>query len=156
MTTDHTYRAQVQWQLAPGESFTAQRYSRRHTLRFDGGAQVLGSAAPSNVPLPWSDPAGVDPEEAFVASLAACHMLWFLHLAARAGHTVTHYEDDACGTMARDANGKLWLSDVVLRPRTAFDGEAPDAAALAALHHRAHEECFIANSVRTHVRIEAT
>ncbi len=148
------HTALLQWQRQPHEAFTDQRYSRRHTLRFDGGAVLAASSSPSVVPLPMSDAAAVDPEELFVASLSSCHMLWFLSLAAARGHVVDAYEDEALGLMARNAAGRLAMTVVTLRPRVAFVGQAPDAAALAALHHAAHEACFIANSVHTEVRCE--
>ncbi len=149
------HRAQIEWRRQPAEAFTDQRYSRLHTLRFDGGTELAASASPSVVPLPWSHASAVDPEELFVASLASCHMLWFLSLAAGEGWRVDRYEDDAVGTMGRDGRGRVAVTAVTLRPRVAFFGErAPDAAALAALHARAHEACFIANSVRAEVRIE--
>jgi organic hydroperoxide reductase OsmC/OhrA len=152
----HEYRATVLWQRREGEDFIRQRYSRAHVLRFDGGAEVPGSSAPSSVPLPWSDAAAVDPEEMLVASLSSCHMLWFLSLAAKAGFAVTRYEDDALGVMTLNGQGKLWVSAVTLRPAVSFDGERrPTTAEIYALHHRAHEECFIANSVRTEVRVES-
>lgn len=147
--------ALVRWQRGNDE-FTRGRYSRRHEWRFDGGAVVTASAAPSNVRAPWSDPSAVDPEEAFVAAIASCHMLWFLGLAAKSGFVVESYEDDAIGSMNRIANGHEAITDVVLRPRIVFGGERkPDAAEVAALHERAHEHCYIANSVRSTVRIEA-
>ncbi len=150
------YTAQVEWQAQPGEDFTRQRYSRRHMLRFDGGVAFAGSSAVSSVPLPWSDTAAVDPEELFVASLASCHMLWFLALAAKAGFTVQHYVDDAMGVMARNEQGRLAMTLVTLRPCVGFVGERqPSRAELDGLHHHAHEECFIANSVRAEVRVEA-
>jgi organic hydroperoxide reductase OsmC/OhrA len=152
----HEYRASVLWQRREGEDFTRQRYSRAHVLSFDGGMEVPGSASPSVVPLPWSDAAAVDPEEMFVASLSSCHMLWFLSLAAKAGFAVTRYEDDALGVMTPNAQDKLYVSTVTLRPAVSFDGaRLPTAAEIDALHHRAHEECFIANSVKTEVRVEA-
>ncbi len=148
-----TYTAEVLW--ARGEQpFLDQRYSRVHRLRFDGGVEVPGSASPHVVRAPMSDAAAVDPEESFVASLSACHMLWFLSIAARHGYRVDTYHDTAEGTMARNAAGKLAMTAVVLRPRVTFSGERlPDAATLAALHHEAHEECFIANSVLTAVSV---
>lgn len=149
------YVAQVRWQRQPQEAFTDQRYSRRHLLRFDGGAEVAASSSPHVVPLPLSDASAVDPEELFVAALASCHMLWFLSLAAQRGLRVERYEDDAVGTMARDAHGRIAMTRVVLRPAVAFGGERqPDGDTLAALHHEAHEKCFIANSVRTEVLCE--
>jgi organic hydroperoxide reductase OsmC/OhrA len=148
------YTAQLQWQRQEGAAFTDQRYSRRHTLRFDGGAVLPGSSSPSVVPLPFSDASAVDPEEMFVAALSSCHMLWFLSIAAGHGHVVDVYEDDAVGVMARDAQRKMAMTLVTLRPRVQFAGTPPDAAALAALHHEAHEQCFIASSVKTEVRVE--
>lgn len=149
------HSVQIEWQLGAQEDFTAQRYSRRHTLRFDGGVQLVASSSPSVVPLPWSDASGVDPEELFVAALASCHMLWFLSLAAAQGHTVQHYEDDAIGHLARNAEGRMAMTLVTLRPRVRFTGDhAPDDAALRALHHHAHEACFIASSVKTELRCE--
>jgi organic hydroperoxide reductase OsmC/OhrA len=150
-----TYTTQLQWQRGADESFTDQRYSRRHILRFDGGVVLPASSSPTVVPLPMSDAAAVDPEELFVASLASCHMLWFLSLAAARGHVVDGYDDDAVGVMARNAQGRLAMTCVTLRPRVRFAAAgAPDAAALAALHHAAHEACFIASSVKTEVRCE--
>ena len=149
------YTAALRWQRGAQEIFTDQRYSRRHTLHFDGGVVLPGSSSPSVVPLPMSDAAAVDPEELFVAALSSFHMLWFLSLAAARGHVVDVYEDDAIGVMARNAEGRLAMTVVTLRPRVAFAGHsAPDTAALAALHHAAHEACFIANSVKTEVRCE--
>jgi organic hydroperoxide reductase OsmC/OhrA len=148
------YTAQVLWERE-GADFARNRYSRRHRLRFDGGAEVLASSSPQVVPLPWSDPGGVDPEEAFVASLASCHMLWFLSLAAKAGYVVDRYSDDAQGVMARNAAGKTAMTQVTLRPHAVFAGDRrPDRGQLEALHHAAHEACFIANSVNTEVRCE--
>ncbi|HEY6917513.1 MAG TPA: OsmC family protein, partial [Allosphingosinicella sp.] len=121
---------------------------------FDGGAVVPGSSSPSVVPLPWSDPAGVDPEEALIASASACHMLWFLHLAKDAGYVVTRYRDEAEGVMGKDGEGRIAITRIVLRPEIAFDGAAPDAAALERLHHAAHEACFIANSLKSEIVVE--
>lgn len=154
----HDYRATVEWHgdAAPAD-FCAGRYRRRHVLRFDGGFEVAASAAASNVPLPWSDPAALDPEEAFVASIASCHLLWFLALAAKSRFIVAHYVDDAHGVMTPGAGGRLWVSRVTLRPATRFAGErVPTAEQLHALHHRAHQECFIANSVKTEIVCEPT
>jgi organic hydroperoxide reductase OsmC/OhrA len=147
--------SRLEWQRQPAEAFTDNRYSRRHLLRFDGGAVVPASSAPTSVPLPWSDAAAVDPEEMFVAALSSCHMLWFLSLAARAGFTVEHYTDDAVGTLARDARGRMSMTVVTLRPRVVFGAaRVPGADELSALHHQAHEHCYIANSVSTDVRVE--
>lgn len=151
----HEYGAEVLWQRAAHEAYTDQRYSRRHRLVFDGGTEVPGSSSPSVVPLPMSDAAAVDPEEAFVASLAACHMLWFLSIAAQQGFVVDRYRDAAVGTMTRNEAGKLWISTVTLRPDVAFGGaRQPTHAESLQMHHRAHEDCFIANSVKTEVRCE--
>ena len=147
-----TYFATILWQRN-GAAFTDQRYSRAHVMQFDGGAEVAGSSSPHAVPVPYSDAAAVDPEEAFVASLSSCHMLWFLHLAAKAGFVVERYEDRADGVMAKNAEGKLAMTLLTLRPRVDFAGEKrPERADIEALHHKAHEDCFIANSVKSEVR----
>lgn len=150
-----THTATTHWQRRSGEAFTDNRYARWHEWHFDGGALVPGSSAPSSVPLPYSDPAAVDPEEAFVAALSSCHLLWFLSLAATAGYVVEDYRDEASGTMVRNARGKVAFDQVTLRPRVRFAGPAPTTEEHEALHHRAHEECFIANSVSCEVRCEA-
>ena len=138
--------ATIEWSRGD-QAFADNRYSRAHDWRFDGGAVVRGSSAPTSVPLPMSDPAAVDPEEAFVAALSSCHMLFFLAFAARAGFVVDRYRDAAVGVLGRDDRGRTSMT-------VAFAGDAPDAEALADLHHRAHEACYIANSVRTGVRVE--
>lgn len=150
----HEYVATVAWERR-GAAFTDNRYSRAHDWRFDGGAVVRASASPSIVPPPGSDPSGVDPEEAFVASLSSCHMLWALSHAAKRGWVVDRYEDEASGTMGRNAEGRIAMLRVVLRPRITWGGAAPSASEIAALHEQAHHDCFIANSVRTDVAIEA-
>ena len=148
-----TYRATIDWRLEG--DFLARRYSRAHTLSFDGGVVVPGSASPHVVRLPFSREDAVDPEETFTASLSSCHMLWFLDLASRAGFVVTAYRDEAEGTLAKDGDGRMAMTRVVLRPRVEFGPEkTPTAAEVEALHHRAHEECFIANSVKTEVVVE--
>lgn len=150
------HTAVVAWERG-GAVFTDGRYSRGHRWEFDGGVSVPASASPHVVPLPRSVEEAVDPEEAFVAALASCHMLTFLSLAAKDGFVVESYRDEAAGALARDADGRLAMTEVVLSPRVAFaPGRRPTAAEHAALHHAAHEECFIANSVRTEVRCEAT
>lgn len=146
------YSAQVRWRRDESEDFTGNRYSRGHEWRFDGGAVVPASASPHIVPLPYSVETGVDPEEAFVAALSSCHMLFFLSLAGREGLTVDEYVDEAVGTMGPDELGRQYLERVVLRPRVRFaSGIEPARAVLERLHHGAHERCFIANSVRTEV-----
>jgi len=144
--------AEVAWR-SDGE-FTSGRYSRRHELRFDGGATVAGSPSPDVVPAPMSDPAGVDPEEMLVAAVASCHMLWFLDLARRAGLEIESYSDKAEGEMGRIGPGRLAIVKVTLRPEIAFAGDAPDQAALDALHRDAHERCFIANSLNSEIVVE--
>lgn len=147
------YLATVRWERA-GAAFTDLHYSRGHTWTFDGGVTIPASASPHIVAPPWSDPAAVDPEEAFVAALASCHLLWFLSIAAEAGFVVDRYEDQARGVLARDHEGKLAMTEVTLHPAVTFSGRAPSAADLAELHERAHEACFIANSVKTVLRVE--
>jgi organic hydroperoxide reductase OsmC/OhrA len=152
--TGHEYLAQVHWTRGEAK-FLDQRYSRAHTWRFDGGIEVPASSSPSVVRVPMSVEAAVDPEEAFVASLASCHMLWFLHFAAQGRWCVDDYSDDATGVMGKNEAGRMAMLRVTLHPKVAFAGTPPDAAALAQLHHQAHEACFIANSVTTDVRIES-
>ncbi|MEP6966840.1 MAG: OsmC family protein [Pseudomonadota bacterium] len=145
------HRATVTWALDDGD-FLKRRYSRVHTLVFEGGLEVAGSPSPHIVPAPYSRADAVDPEAAFTASLSACHMLWFLDHAARAGFVVASYCDNAEGTLARNAAGKLAMTRVALRPKIAFFGDPrPTPQEIAALHHAAHADCFIANSVTTEV-----
>ena len=148
------YTATISW--ARGDApFTDNRYSRAHRWRFDGGVEVPASSSPQVVALPMSDAAAVDPEEAFVASLSSCHMLWFLHVAAQRGFVVDAYTDEASGVMAKNAAGKLAMTVVTLRPQARFAADhAPSEAQLHAMHHRAHEQCFIASSVLSEVRCE--
>lgn len=148
-----TYTATISWQRN-GEVFTDNRYSRRHEWRFDGGVTLAASSSPAVVPR-YSDASAVDPEEAFLASLSSCHMLTFLMLAAAKKFIVDSYVDEAVGTLAKNNRGKLAMTEVVLRPRVIFSGDyRPSSEGLEELHHRAHEECFIANSVITDVRCE--
>jgi organic hydroperoxide reductase OsmC/OhrA len=147
-----SHGATVEWSGGGGD-FLSGRYSRAHLWRFDGGAVVRASASPDVVPVPLSDPVGVDPEEALIASVSSCHMLWFLDFARRAGVEVLSYRDSAEGTMARDERGRVALTRIVLRPRIDFAAD-PSAAEIARLHHLAHENCFIANSLRTEVVVE--
>lgn len=148
------HSAEVLWQRDE-QSFVDGHYSRRHQLRFDGGLVVPGSASPLVVPAPHSDPAAVDPEEAFVASLSACHMLWFLSIAAKYGFRVDQYRDPAVGRMGRDADGRIAMTRVTLRPEVVFSGtRLPSPDEIRHMHHEAHEACFIANSVKTEVRCD--
>ena len=149
------HTATVVWERGDA-AFVDNRYSRRHVIRFDGGAELAGSSSPTVVRPPLSDPLAVDPEEMFIASLSSCHMLWFLSLAAKEKFRVDRYEDEAEGVMEKNAEGKLAMTRVTLRPRVAFSGEkVPSARELERLHHEAHEECFIASSVKADVRIES-
>jgi len=149
-----TYAATVAWKRGD-QAFTDGRYSRAHVWRFDGGVEVPGSASPHVVKPPLSDPSAVDPEEAFIASLASCHMLFFIDFARRAGFVVDAYEDEAEGVLAKDAAGKMAMTVVTLRPKVAFSGDKrPTEAEIDDLHHRSHEACFIASSVKSEVRVE--
>ena len=148
----HRYTATTSWSRE-GAPFTDLRYSRAHRWRFDGGLDLPASSSPQHVRVPMSNPAGVDPEEAFVASLSSCHMLSFLYVAAKRGIVVDEYVDEAEGVMDRNDEGRLAITRVVLRPRVTY-ASTPDAATEAALHHQAHEDCYIANSVRTEVVVE--
>ena len=149
-----TYTATVRWSRTGDSDFTKGQYSRAHKWAFDGGVTVPASASPHIVPPPWSDPAGVDPEEAFIASLSSCHMLFLVDFARRGGFVVDSYTDEAEGILEKRADGKMAMTRVTLRPRMEWGDPAPDEAAIADLHHRAHEACFIANSVNTEVTIE--
>ena len=149
-----TYTATIRWSRTGDGDFTKGQYSRAHEWAFDGGAVVPASPAPGIVQPPYSDPAGVDPEEAFVASLSSCHMLFFLDYTRRAGFVVDEYVDEAEGFLEKRDDGKMWMSRVTLSPRVTWGGSAPDEAAIADLHHRAHEACFIANSVASEVVVE--
>lgn len=149
------YYASVSWQRQAEEKFTDNQYSRAHQWRFDGGLTVPASSSPHVVPLPFSVAGNVDPEEAFVASLSSCHMLFFLSIAARKKYTVDHYEDNAIGVMALDADGKMAMTSVSLKPKVTFSGSnQPTIEQLEKLHHQSHEQCFIANSVKTKITTE--
>jgi len=145
--------AVVEWE-SDGE-FSSGRYSRGHVWRFDGGAQVRASSSPGVVPVPMSDPAGVDPEEALVASASACHMLWFLSLAQAAGLDVARYRDAAEGVMGRNDGGRIALTRITLHLDIRFTGRQSDAVEFKRLHHEAHDKCFVANSLRSEIVVEA-
>lgn len=150
-----SYEANIRWRRQAQEPFTDNRYSRAHEWVFDGGATVRASASPHEVKAPLSDPAGVDPEEAFIAALSSCHMLFFLFFAARKGFVVASYDDCAIGVMGKTDDGRQWMSKVTLRPQIVFEGDKrPTANELEALHHDAHVACYIANSVKTEILIE--
>ena len=149
------HKATVRWTLQEnGEAFLKGRYSREHTWTFDGGVTVPASPSPGAVPVPYSNPAHVDPEEAYVAAISSCHMLTFLFVASRQGFVVDSYEDEAAGVMRKNERGAIWVSAVTLHPRIVYGGTTrPTAEDEARLHHAAHEQCFIANSVKTEVLV---
>ena len=146
--------ASINWQRE-GQVFTDRRYSRAHSWSFDGGLVVGASSSPHSVRLPFSDPAGIDPEEAMIASLSSCHMLWFLDLAAQAGLVVDSYIDEAEGEMDKTGSGHSWLARVTLKPVTTFSGRRPGQDELEALHHEAHVHCDMARTVRSEIRVIA-
>ncbi len=148
-----THGANILWERGDA-NFVDRKYSRAHNWHFDGGATVLASSAPQVIRPPLSDPAGVDPEEAVVAALGSCHMMWFLALAAKAGHVVERYEDDASGTLAPNASGRTALTHITLRPKVSYAKNAPTPEQERALHDQAHAQCNIANSLRSEVHIE--
>jgi organic hydroperoxide reductase OsmC/OhrA len=148
------YLAKVEW-FRGDQKFADNRYSRRHKIEFDGGASITASSSPYVVPVPYSDIVAIDPEEMFVASLSSCHMLWFLSIAAKAGFIVDSYLDNAEGKMEKNTVGKLIMSQVILKPHATFSGnQLPSISDVLQIHHQAHEECFIANSVKTNVVCE--
>jgi organic hydroperoxide reductase OsmC/OhrA len=150
----HTHTAIINWKRTSPD-FLKGKYSREHTWTFDGGLTVPASPSPSVVPAPYSNPANVDPEEAYVASISSCHMLTFLFLASKEGFTVDSYSDEAFGSMAKNKRGAAWVGSVMLHPKITYSGEKqPNHAEEAKLHHAAHEQCFIANSVKTEITVE--
>lgn len=149
------YFALVKWGRGKDEPFVDNKYSRGHVWEFDGGVTVPASSSPHVVPLPYSVEANVDPEEAFIASLSSCHMLFFLSIAAKKGYVVESYSDDAKGIMEKDGSGKISMTKVTLRPKVEFSGDRiPSKDDLEKIHHLSHEQCFIANSVKTEVSTE--
>jgi organic hydroperoxide reductase OsmC/OhrA len=151
----HQHKAIIDWKNG-GPDFLKGRYSREHTWTFDGGLTVPASPSPAVVPAPWSNASNVDPEEAFVASIASCHMLTFLWIAAKDGFQAESYRDEAVGVLAKNERGAMWISAVTLHPQIVWTGsKLPTAADLDRLHHRAHEDCFIANSVKTAITVDA-
>ncbi|MFN3880476.1 MAG: OsmC family protein [Nitrincola lacisaponensis] len=149
------YFALVKWTRGKGEPYIDNQYSRGHVWEFDGGVSVPASSSPHVVPLPYSVAANVDPEEAFVASLSSCHMLFFLSIAAKKRYVVESYTDDAIGIMEKDQSGKISMTKVTLRPKVVFAGDRiPSREDLEKIHHMSHEQCFIANSVKTEVTTE--
>ncbi|MCQ8880073.1 OsmC family protein [Pseudoalteromonas shioyasakiensis] len=148
------YSAKVTWSRSPSESFIDNKYSRGHQWQFDGGAAIEASSSPHIVPLPYSVAENVDPEEAFVASLSSCHMLFFLSIAAKKRFVVQSYTDNAVGVMEKGVDNRMAMTEVVLKPCVKFSGEQATAEQLEEMHHQAHELCFIANSVKTKVTTE--
>jgi organic hydroperoxide reductase OsmC/OhrA len=150
------YTAKIRWTRKDDGDFTKGQYSRMHEWIFDGGITIPASPSPHVVPQPWSNLNAVDPEEAFVASLSSCHMLFFIDFARRAGFVLDGYTDEAEGILGKREDGKMAMTRVTLRPRLQWGGETPpDGATIADLHHRAHEACFIANSVTTEVTVQS-
>ena len=149
-----SYNVKIFWKKNLDDLFVDKRYSRAHTWEFDGGIEIPASSSPHVVPLPMSNESAVDPEEAFVAALSSCHMLWFLSIAAEKSYIVESYEDDAAGVLQRNGEGKLSMTKVTLNPKVKFSNEsAPANEQLNELHRLAHEKCFIANSVKTKIDI---
>ena len=146
--------ATIRWFASPGENFGKGQYSRGHSWNFDGLTNVAASASPHIVLMPWANPDAVDPEEAFVASAASCHMLFFLDFARRAGLIVTSYDDEAEGLMEKGADGKTRITRIILRPKIVYGGDEPDKSLVDEIHHKAHEACFIANSITSEIAIE--
>ena len=148
------YTATVQWQRQAAEAFTDNQYSRKHVWSFDGGIEVPASSSPHVVPLPYSHEQAVDPEEAFVAALSSCHMLFFLSIAAKRKFVIDVYEDAAVGTMALNEQRQMVMTEVELRPKVLFSGDRlPSVEQIERMHHVAHQQCFIANSVRTKITV---
>ena len=152
--SEHT--ATILWHRRQTDVFSTGKYSREHTWTFDGGITVHASPAPSVVPMPLSNPAFVDPEEAFVASISSCHMLTYLYLAYRQGYQVESYRDEAVGVLTKNERGIPWVSSVTLHPQIEYIGEKrPTPADEAQLHHHSHEQCYIANSIKTEITVAA-
>jgi organic hydroperoxide reductase OsmC/OhrA len=151
------YTATIKWQRQADEKFSDNNYSRAHQWEFDGGQTIQASASPHVVPLPYSVAANVDPEEAFVAALSSCHMLFFLSIAAKRCYVIESYSDYACGIMQSNSNNRISMTDVTLKPEIIFSGsKQPTAEQIAKLHQQAHKQCFIANSVKTKIHIESS
>ena len=149
-----TYTATIRWHRTGNGDFTKGQYSRAHEWAFDGGAVVPASAAPENVPHGTANEAGVDPEEALIAAISSCHMLFFLDYARRAGFAISSYVDEAVGVVEKRQDGKIAVTKVTLRPKIAWAGNAPAAEQLSDLHHRSHEDCFVANSFNGEVTVD--
>jgi organic hydroperoxide reductase OsmC/OhrA len=151
----HRYEARISWHRGEAK-FSDNRYSRGHEWSFDGGIKVTASSSPASVPLPYSVAEAVDPEEALVASASSCHMLWFLSIAAKRGFVVDRYVDEAFGVMGKNPEGKTAVTRITLRPKVEFSAaRLPSAEELRSLHEAAHEECFIASSLKSEVVVES-
>ncbi|UTV29134.1 OsmC family protein [Photobacterium atrarenae] len=150
------FNASIEWQRGEKEAFSDNQFSRGHTWAFDGGVQVSASSSPHVVPIPYSIAESVDPEEAFIAALSSCHMLTFLAIAAKKKFVIDTYRDIATGVLEQDRAGKSSVTRVTLRPNITFSGQKqPTTQQLDKMHHLAHQNCFIANSVKTRITIEA-
>ena len=149
-----TYTAKISWKNDSPETFTKNRYSRAHTWAFDGGVEVPASSSPHAVRLPFSVEEAVDPEEALVAAVSSCHMLTFLWVAAKKGFLIESYEDNAVGEMTTTDDGRQWISKITLDPQIVWGDKTPAAKELKELHHAAHEQCYIANSIKSEVVVK--
>lgn len=146
------YSATVTWKNDSPDTFTKNKYTRGHTWSFDGGIEVPASSSPHSVRVPYSVEAAVDPEEALVASASSCHMLTFLWIAAKNGFNIASYTDYAVGEMTKDDDGKEWISKIRLNPQIEWAGDVlPTSQEMAEMHHNAHEQCYIANSIKSEV-----
>lgn len=145
----------ARWAATEGEDFRSGKYSRKHVWEFDSGHVIPASPSPSVVRVPFSDPSCIDPEEAFVAAVSSCHLLTFLHVASKRGWVVQSYDDRAVGVLTKNERRIPWVSRITLHPKITFSGPTPTATELDELHHLAHEECFIANSIKTEVLVQA-
>jgi len=148
------YTASIFWKKKETESFTDNKYSRGHTWVFDGGVELPASASPQVVPLPMSNESAVDPEEAFVAAISSCHMLFFLSIAASSNYIIETYDDQAEGIMSKNEHGQMVMGDIILKPKIVFSGTTiPTAEQIAELHNSAHHKCYLANSIKSTIKI---
>ena len=150
----HQYKATVHWSQNSGD-FAKGTYGRRHRWEFDGGAICAASSSPTVVPAPYSDPSAIDPEEAMVAAISSCHMMWFLDVARRAGYVVLEYRDQLIGKMRANSEGNIWLSNIDLHPKITWQGREPAPTVLADIHDEAHHNCYLANSVKTDIQVHS-
>jgi organic hydroperoxide reductase OsmC/OhrA len=148
------YTANIIWKKKETESFKDKKYSRGHTWVFDGGLELPASASPQVVPLPMSIESAVDPEEAFVAAISSCHMLFFLSIAANSNYIIETYDDQAEGIMSKNEHGQMVMGDIILKPKIVFSGTTiPSAEQIAELHNSAHHKCYLANSIKSTIKI---